>query len=315
MGSEIPQQCQVQDASTPVPHFYNAQLPYSNYHYYNPGEPSQFSSRIIHSAGAEASLHPPGVDSFSLPNSAVGFDGVSFVYSGQHQVTLPPDPGPAVAAVAAVAGAYYYDSAAQDSGVQEVIRVYGADPYACASTAQTINESEPRVASNSNATYVDNSTCQPSAYPYTNIKKWPKKTKIVQSAWCGICKIDCNSKEVLDQHKTGKKHRKNLEKIEQATTVSHVSVTKNPKASTSANKSHSQVTVRREAPPLEPVDNLETKKRKLMQGGVAPAAVRVCEVCNVACNSETVYKFHLAGQKHATQLRKRAAAGPAFVGI
>lgn len=43
-------------------------------------------------------------------------------------------------------------------------------------------------------------------------------------------------------------------------------------------------------------------------GGV-PAAVagaRACGVCNIVCNSDSVFSSHLAGQKHASMLRKMA---------
>lgn len=38
--------------------------------------------------------------------------------------------------------------------------------------------------------------------------------KAVPSAYCEVCKVDCKSKEVLDQHKLGKKHKKRLEVIQ-----------------------------------------------------------------------------------------------------
>lgn len=160
--------------------------------------------------------------------------------------------------------------------------------------------------------------------------KYPKKTKIVQSAWCEVCKIDCNSKGVLDQHKVGKKHQKNLEKLRAATTAVHV---KN-----AASASLLSPTV---APPEKPVigpeenpnmsnhakgenpqkkaaektQDLETKKRKVLEGGAAADAVHTCIICNVVCNSETVFNYHLAGKKHASMYKKYASmTGGALAG-
>ncbi|KAK1435935.1 hypothetical protein QVD17_01708 [Tagetes erecta] len=34
-------------------------------------------------------------------------------------------------------------------------------------------------------------------------------------AWCELCKVDCTSNELLDQHNNGRRHKKNLQKLEQ----------------------------------------------------------------------------------------------------
>uniref|UniRef100_A0A7N2N2R1 U1-type domain-containing protein n=1 Tax=Quercus lobata TaxID=97700 RepID=A0A7N2N2R1_QUELO len=36
-----------------------------------------------------------------------------------------------------------------------------------------------------------------------------------QAAWCELCRVDCTSVETLEQHKNGKKHKKNLQKLEE----------------------------------------------------------------------------------------------------
>lgn len=153
--------------------------------------------------------------------------------------------------------------------------------------------------------------------------KHPKKTKAVQSAWCEVCKIDCNSKDVLDMHKLGKKHNRNVQKLEESKKGANAGATavkpSNPMAGKEGTSSSKEKTVagqavkKRGAPPVVAGDDLETKRRKLMEGGAPPDSVRVCAVCNVACNSETVFRFHMAGQKHATQVRKQAAMGIAMV--
>lgn len=34
-------------------------------------------------------------------------------------------------------------------------------------------------------------------------------------AWCELCRVDCNTPEILEQHKNGKRHKKNLQKHEE----------------------------------------------------------------------------------------------------
>ena len=64
-----------------------------------------------------------------------------------------------------------------------------------------------------------------------------------------------------------------------------------------------------------PKEDLETKRRKVLEGGAAAGAVRTCTICNVVCNSQTVFGSHLAGQKHAAMVKKKQAeAGIAMPG-
>ncbi|XP_042499535.1 zinc finger protein 385B-like isoform X2 [Macadamia integrifolia] len=151
-----------------------------------------------------------------------------------------------------------------------------------------------------------------------NWREGVKKTKIVQSAWCEICKIDCNSKDVLDNHKLGKKHKKNLEKLEESKAQASALTAKDPmigpKENPAADKGKAvrvQESKKKGAPSLGPGDVLETKRRKLMEGGVAADAVSVCTVCNVVVNSQTVFAYHLAGQKHVNMVEKQAEAAAA----
>lgn len=58
---------------------------------------------------------------------------------------------------------------------------------------------------------------------------------------------------------------------------------------------------------VEP-DDIETKKRKIVEGGAAESDIRVCGLCNVVCNSPSVFKFHLDGQKHASMVKKQKEA-------
>lgn len=153
-----------------------------------------------------------------------------------------------------------------------------------------------------------------------------KKTKVLQSAWCEVCKINCSSTDIYNQHLLGKKHSKNLEKLSKlknnvtapdsnaplASTNPMIGPLENPEANkgTSVLQNSRKNGDRSEAPE----EDLETKKRKILEGGAAAEAVRTCTVCNVVCNSQTVFVSHLAGQKHATMVKRRAEAGSATGG-
>lgn len=39
--------------------------------------------------------------------------------------------------------------------------------------------------------------------------------KAGQACWCELCRVDCTSMEILEQHKNGKKHKKNLQRLEE----------------------------------------------------------------------------------------------------
>ncbi|KAG9151348.1 hypothetical protein Leryth_020960 [Lithospermum erythrorhizon] len=154
-------------------------------------------------------------------------------------------------------------------------------------------------------------------------KKAPKTTKVVQSAWCDICHITCDTNDVFELHKQGKKHKKNLEKLRNAaanaattsstapglvvTGIPMIGPQENPNKASKASKK------KKRSKASESLENLEAKKQKVLEGGAAADSVRTCSVCNVVCNSDTVYSFHLAGQKHAAMVRKHASLTTAVV--
>lgn len=148
--------------------------------------------------------------------------------------------------------------------------------------------------------------------------KAPKKIKVAQSAWCEVCEINCNSRDVYIVHLSGKKHLKNLEKLSK------------PKIDAGAGAAAGAAAIRGNAlqcttnPIIGPQEKpgtdkpksqkapemgIEAKKLKVVEGGASAAAVRLCTLCNVVCNSQTALNAHLAGHKHAAALKKQAESG------
>ena len=135
----------------------------------------------------------------------------------------------------------------------------------------------------------------------------------VQSSYCDVCKIDCNSQEVLNNHRLGRKHIKNLQKLQE---VMKSKPTSDPKEKSTpiVNPSASESKAVNEQPKQNAgpagKEDLETKKQKVLRGGAAADAVRVCTHCNVVCNSEAVYSFHISGKKHIAMMSKQKQTAP-----
>ncbi|KAF6171704.1 hypothetical protein GIB67_007225 [Kingdonia uniflora] len=184
-----------------------------------------------------------------------------------------------------------------------------------------------------------NRTSSTARRPNDPLRKWPKKVKTLQQqqhAWCEVCKVDCNSKDVLDKHLLGKKHKKNVEKLQELTrnplpvvlaapagvplapvslaptpvfTTPAIGPQVKPTAFQQAKKKHKKKKV---PPTLASGEDLETKRRKVVGEGAATDAVRVCAICNVVCNSQIVFNYHLAGKMHIAMVKKQenGTAGP-----
>ncbi|MBA0656721.1 hypothetical protein Goklo_009057, partial [Gossypium klotzschianum] len=145
------------------------------------------------------------------------------------------------------------------------------------------------------------------------------KNKISQPTWCEVCQINRNSSNVYAKHLSGKKHLKNLQNLEKSKNSTCYSssidtpiaanlligAVENPAADgcSGADAQKSKKMIARSEAAKE---DLETKKQKVMEGGAAATAIRVCVICNVVCNSQTVFNYHLTGQKHATMVKKLA---------
>ena len=122
-------------------------------------------------------------------------------------------------------------------------------------------------------------------------------------------------------HLSGKKHLKNVEKVKKGT--SDVSTSSTPQLATvpvigpmenpAANNPSSDGIQKTQTSSTQTPEELETKKRKIVKSGSAANSVRTCTICNVVCNSQTVFDSHLAGQKHATMMKKQGVSGMSMV--
>lgn len=116
----------------------------------------------------------------------------------------------------------------------------------------------------------------------------PEQITATQSLRCVVCNVDCNSKDVLEKHMSGKKHNRNLQNHSSAL-VGQIGSISHQKISGSAGASTGQ--------------SLFAKRLKLLEGGAPADSVKVCTICNVVCNSQDVFEKHLTGKKHAIQVK------------
>ncbi|KAJ6846526.1 putative zinc finger RNA-binding protein [Iris pallida] len=144
-------------------------------------------------------------------------------------------------------------------------------------------------------------------------KRSKKTTKVVQSAYCEVCKVNCTCEEDLNSHKQGKKHIKQLQKLlQESTTPKSVQESTTPKSAevkepAVGSKGKAVATGEKKRKKALPAteEDLETKKKKLLECGAAPEDVRVCTICHVVVNSQAVYDTHVAGQKHIANVKQQ----------
>ncbi|KAM5570860.1 hypothetical protein ABKV19_011484 [Rosa sericea] len=134
-------------------------------------------------------------------------------------------------------------------------------------------------------------------------KKDPNRVKLVQSVWCESCKIYCNSQDVYVKHIGGRKHQRNLDQLEKLKNEGTAPTTNVPSGARNPQIGPMEKTSQSKVPSQE---DLETKKQKVIRGGAAAGEVRTCTICNVVCNSQIAFSFHLSGQKHAAMVAKQA---------
>ncbi|KAF3334813.1 Zinc finger protein 346 [Carex littledalei] len=133
---------------------------------------------------------------------------------------------------------------------------------------------------------------------------------------CDICKITCNTQEMYNNHVSGKKNNK---KINNLTTgdrpIQFVPATStSPGTQTLATNDYGQEHVPTSSQ-MEPKpktknksvwkEDLETKKRKVLESGANGDAVKVCDLCNIVVNGPKVFEYHCKGKKHKSMVKKQ----------
>lgn len=143
------------------------------------------------------------------------------------------------------------------------------------------------------------------------IARVPVQTQSVQSLRCEVCNIDCNSKDVWEKHVSGKKHNRNwqIHTNRVPTAISMVGGSVAAKTSSlvghiGGGTNHQIILGSTDAAAGQ---SLMEKRLKLVEGGAATDSVRICTICNVACNSQVVFEKHLTGKKHAVQVNSRSS--------
>ncbi|KAK9066575.1 hypothetical protein SSX86_013898 [Deinandra increscens subsp. villosa] len=97
----------------------------------------------------------------------------------------------------------------------------------------------------------------------------------VLETWCEICKVNCNTNYNYNIHQTGKKHIKNLQKLEKIP---------NP------------------SPPIPQAENLKPTKGEVVNPNEGTSTM--CELCAVNCTSRVMFNQHISGRKHQNNLKK-----------
>ncbi|KAK9066577.1 hypothetical protein SSX86_013900 [Deinandra increscens subsp. villosa] len=97
----------------------------------------------------------------------------------------------------------------------------------------------------------------------------------VLETWCEICKVNCNTNYNYNIHQTGKKHIKNLQKLEKIP---------NP------------------PPPIPQAENLKPTKGEVVNPNEGNSTM--CELCAVNCTSRVMFNQHISGRKHQNNLKK-----------
>ncbi|KAI7745206.1 hypothetical protein M8C21_016627 [Ambrosia artemisiifolia] len=124
---------------------------------------------------------------------------------------------------------------------------------------------------------------------------------------CEVCNISCNTNDVLEAHKQGKKHVKSVKKLAESS-ANGQNMAPPPVASetlvgelTDTSASEPMVLV---PPPIASetiVGELENKTHRLLQNGATAETLVYCDICNVVCNNQEVFKAHVAGKKHSAK--------------
>ncbi|KAM0032986.1 putative transcription factor C2H2 family [Helianthus debilis subsp. tardiflorus] len=135
--------------------------------------------------------------------------------------------------------------------------------------------------------------------PITKIMDESKKSVIVNSknTWCEICKVSCPANE-YNRHALGKKHVKNLQKLEKIQTLPSMVI---QSATTPLAVPNLPSAV------IQSVTTPVGETLKLTRGEVVnpnDGNYTRCQLCGVNCITRDVLNRHISGKKHQKKLKK-----------
>ncbi|KAJ8476858.1 hypothetical protein OPV22_020585 [Ensete ventricosum] len=257
----------------------------------------------------------PGHRPFPADPYAVGVYAPRGAHEGLHPASYSYHGGEGPAGVSGVSYYYHGRGGSEQHGfmVEAIHPFPGANPLGySAGQPQFSTELEQPISSHMQSP--DWNMAMHPTYKLTKKRTQKWTTKVVQSAYCEICKINCDTQEVLTIHKQGKKHQKNLQKLQESITAKEkqepVATVEKETSVVEEEKSVGEQQKRKRGA-LATTEELEEKKRRVLEGGAAAEEVKVCTLCNVVVNSQKVYEYHIAGQKHAAMVKKQEEAKPA----
>ncbi|KAI3726857.1 hypothetical protein L1987_66663 [Smallanthus sonchifolius] len=124
-------------------------------------------------------------------------------------------------------------------------------------------------------------------------------------ASCELCGVCCTSRDMLNEHISGKKHQKNLKKSENQRAP--VANTASPEPMNEEGEIvFSEMSKRKANVSLTSED---TKRQKANEEEEGRGVLVTCKLCNVDCNSLMEFKTHLAGFEHSVKALKQGKGG------
>lgn len=126
-------------------------------------------------------------------------------------------------------------------------------------------------------------------------------------AWCELCRVDCNTQEVLENHMNGKKHKKNVQIQEELKTLaakSHETQIASTNGMIPDIKVESQTTEEQENGLKRKMIDGEKKSADEPNKKPKEAVPFICELCDVKCESAPVFDSHLKGRKHVFNFQR-----------
>ncbi|MFS7972124.1 putative transcription factor C2H2 family [Helianthus anomalus] len=136
--------------------------------------------------------------------------------------------------------------------------------------------------------------------PITKIMEESKKSVIVNSknTWCEICKVSCPTIE-YNRHASGKKHVKNLQKLEKIQTLPSMVI---QSATTPLAVPNLPSAVIQSVTTTPVGETLKLTSGKVVNPNDGNSTS--CRLCGVSCATRDVLNIHISGKKHQKKLKK-----------